>query len=51
MIFACEAVCTIISNYNNKFGLAVSFNAVNLDNWQDIWNKANLKITNMIKLE
>lgn len=49
MIFACESICTIISNYRGKFGLAVSFNASKLEKWQDIWLKANSKIDSMIK--
>lgn len=51
MTFICEAVCTILSNYHNSIGLAVSFHASNLAKWQDIWEKANSKVDNMLKWE
>ncbi len=49
MIFICDSICTILSNYQDKAGLAVSFHSANLAKWQEIWEKANSKVNSMIK--
>ncbi len=49
MKFACDSVCTIIGNYKKNIDISVSFNASHLENWQDIWKKANSKVDTMIK--
>ncbi len=49
MIFGCNTTCTIISSYNNKVGLILTFHSVHLDKWQEIWKKANSKLNDEIK--
>lgn len=49
MLIACESVCTLVSNYEDKFMMIITFHAAHLNDWQQIWKKVNSKLESFIK--
>ncbi len=51
MIFTCDRMCTIISSYGVNVGLVLDFHTSQISKWQEIWDKAHIKIDSIIEWE